>query len=401
MTNLFDTLLLHYGWEGLALCGLLLLLFFVQLYYYVFVYGALPGYKASRKQARLEKEPPISVVIAMFAEDYDFVEHRLPLFLAQQQVVFEVVIVYVGSDGDFFEDLQRIRQSFPQVVVTKIELNPRFPISPKMALNVGIKSAHYEHVIFSTTDVVPTSDRWLALMAKGFTRGEVVIGYCGMEESVPLPTEEEYAAPNRPGKVASYLIRTSRMMSSVNWLSAAVKGEPYRGIRHAVGITKKSYYATSNGFGYLNMNIGEDDLFLQKILTRDNVAVVLSPRATLREKMWGGMRWWVDQQRYYGATRRFYPHRVAAFEGWELGSRVLFLLGVAVALLFLPLELKLGALALLLFRYLFVALEVRRIGQRLGEKYLWRHYYLYDLWSPVQSLWVKILLQRKDARVWR
>jgi hypothetical protein len=113
------------------------------------------------------------------------------------------------------------------------------------------------------------------------------------------------------------------------------------------------------------------------------------------------MRWWVDQQRYYGATRRFYPHRVVAFEGWELGSRVLFLLGVVIALLFLPLELKLGALALLLFRYLFVALEVRRIGQRLGEKYLWRHYYLYDLWGPVQSLWVKILLQRKDARVWR
>lgn len=398
--TLIDTILQHYGWQGAALCGVLLVMFCVQLYYYLLVYGALPAHKTTRKQARLEKEPPISVVIAMFAEDYDFVERRLPLFLAQEHAAFEVVIVYVGSDGDFFEDLQRIRQNFPQVVVTKIELNPRFPISPKMALNVGIKSAHYEHVIFSTTDVAPTSDRWLALMAKGFTRGEVVIGYCGMEDPSRL-THEELPAALRPSKLASYLIRTSRMMSSVDWLSSAVKGYPYRGIRHAVGITKSAYFGTSNGFGYLNMNIGEDDLFLQKILTHDNAAVVLSPRATLREKMWGGMRWWIDQQRYYGATAAFYPRRVGNFLGWEMGSRVLFFLAVLTALLFLPLELKLGALLLLLLRYLLVAIEVRRIGQRLGEKYLWRHYYLYDLWSPLQALWIRILLQRKDARVWR
>ncbi len=396
----FEHIMQHYGWEGIAFCGVLLLMFLVQLYYYIFVYGVLPGYKATRKQARLEKEPPISVVIAMFAEDYDFVERRLPLFLAQEQVVFEVVIVYVGSDGDFFEDLQRIRQSFPQVVVTKIELNPRFPISPKMALNVGIKSAHYEHVIFSTTDVVPTSDRWLALMAKGFTRGEVVIGYCGMEDPLKQCSEEMPAAI-RPSKIASYLIRTSRMFSSVAWLSAAVKGHPYRGIRHAVGITKKGYFATSNGFGFLNMNIGEDDLFLQKIMTRENVAVVLSPRATLREKMWGGMSWWVDQQRYYGATRRHYPLWVGGFVGRELGSRVLFFTAVIIALALLPLELKLAALLLLIIRYTVVALEMRRIGQRLGEKYLWRHYLLYDLWSPIEALWVKLLLQRKDPRVWR
>lgn len=396
----FDTILQAYGWEGTALCGVLLLMFSMQFYYYLFFYGALPAYKVSRKQARLEKEPPISVVIAMFAEDYDFVEHRLPLFLAQQQVHFEVVIVYVGSDGDFYEDLQRIRQSFTQVVVTKIELNPRFPISPKMALNVGIKSAHYEHVIFSTTDVVPTSDRWLALMAKGFMYGEVVVGYCGMED--PRKSScEEMPVEMCPSKLASYLIRTSRMMSSVDWLSAAVKRKPYRGIRHTVGITKKSYFTTANGFGFLNMNIGEDDLFLQKIMTRDNVAVVLSPRATLREKMWGGMKWWVDQQRYYGATLRYYPHWATSLQGWELGSRLLFLLSVGVALLFLPLELKLAALLLAVIRYGVVVFAVRRIGKRLGENYLWRHYYLYDLWSPLQALWVKLLLQRKDPRVWR
>lgn len=397
MNAFFDTLLLHYGWQGIALMGVLLLMLGVQLYYYIFVYGSLPGYKSSRKQARLEKEPPMSVVIAMFAEDYDFVEHRLPLFLAQEHATFEVVIVYVGSDGDFFEDLQRIRQTFPQVVVTKIELNPRFPISPKMALNVGIKSAHYEHIILSTTDVAPTSDRWLALMARGFTRSEVVLGYCGMAD----PRLEEDPLPNHPSTLGNYLIRTSRMMRSVEWLSAAVTGHPYRGIRHAIGFTKRAYFGNSNGFGHLNMNIGEDDLFLQRIMTRENVSAVLSPRATLREKMWGGMHWWVDQLRFYGSTLRHYPRWVATFTGWEMGSRLLFWLAVVTALVCMPLEYKAAAGLLLLIRYLVVALEVRRIGNRLGEERLWRSYFLYDLWSPIESLWVRLLLQRKDSRVWR
>lgn len=388
--SFLDTVLFHYGWEGVALAGVLSLMFLVQLYYYVLVYGAVPGYRSSRLKPRLEKEPPLSVVMALFAEDYEFVEKRLPLFLAQEHAAFEVVIVYVGSDGDFYEDLQRIRQSFPQVVVTKIELNPRFPISPKMALNVGIKSAHYEHVILSTSDAVPTSDRWLALMAKGFTRSEIVLGYCGMAD------DEE----SRKG-LAGYLIRASRMMTSVDWLASAVKGRPYRGIRHAVGFTKKLYFGTSNGFGFLNMNIGEDDLFLQKIMTAENTSAVLSPRATMRERRWGGLGWWIDQQRYYGATRRNYPRWVGNYLNRELGSRVLFLLSVLCALAVMPPEYKLFALLLLLIRYGVAAFEVRRIGKRLGEERIWRRYFLYDLWSPIQALWIGLLLQRKDPRVWR
>lgn len=397
MTTFFDTLLSSYHWEGLALMAALLVMFFVQLYYYLLVYGAIPGYKVSRKQPRLEKDPPISVVVAMFAEDYAFVERRLPLLLAQEHSAFEVVIVYVGSDGDFFEDLQRIRQSFPQVVVTKIELNPRNPISPKMALNVGIKSAHYEHIILSTTDAAPVSDRWLALMAKGFTRGEVVLGYAGLDVT---PSEEDEPV-FRPSKLGGYLMRTSCMMQGVDWLAAAVRGNAYRGIRHAIGFTKRAYFEVSNGFGYLDMNVGEHDLFLQRIITPDNVAVVMSPNATLREKVWGGLGWWLDQQRYFGSTRCRYPRRVINYLNWEMGSRVLLFLSVAAAILFLPLELKLAALLLLLVRYLVVVLEVRRIGKRLGEQGIWPLYWLYDLISPLLSWWLWLRLKRKDVRAWR
>lgn len=380
-----DQFALHYGWEGWALAAAILLMLCVQLYYYLFVYGVIPNYKINRQRARLSVEPSLSVVIPLFSEDEAFVGERLPLLLAQEGVDFEVVIVYVGSDSDFYDDLSQRRMHFPQLTLTKIEFNPRFPISTKMALNVGIKSAHNEHVIFSTADAVPSSDRWLALMARGFTRAEVVLGYCGLE--------------CRPG-LAGYLMRTGRMMQSVDWIASAARQRPYRGIRHCVGLTKRLYFG-ANGFGHLNMNVGEDDLFLQQIATRDNTVVVLSPRATLREHCWGGWRWWTDCKRFYGATFACYPQWVKNYLQWELGSRLLFFAAVVCALAVMPPEYKLAALLLLLIRYAAIAATVQRIGKRLGEKGIWRRYFLYDIISPLHALWVAVLLLRKDPRVWR
>lgn len=163
-------------------------------------------------------------------------------------------------------------------------------------------------MVFTSTDAVPQTDRWLALMAKGFTRGEIVVGYCGVE---------------RGKGFTNYMMRVWRMMHSADWIARAVRRNPYRGTLHNIGFTKNIYFG-SKGFSHLNMNIGEDDLYMQKVMTHDNVSVILSPRATLREKMWGGMRWWMGQLRYYGSAFAFYPQQVKNYIQWELGSRALF-----------------------------------------------------------------------------
>ena len=380
-----DKFLACYGWEGAALAGAMLLLLGVQFYYYIFVYGRIPGYKNNRRAAEMAEEPPVSVVVPLFSEDYSFVEERLPLILAQNYPDFEVVIVYVGHDSDFYEDLARLKQSFPQITTTKIQLDPRFPISRKMALNVGIKSAHYECMVFTSTDAVPQTDRWLSLMAKGFMRGEIVVGYCGVE---------------RKKGFANYMMRTGRMMHSANWIARAVQRRAYRGPLHNYGFTKRIYFG-ANGFSHLNMNIGEDDLFMQRVMTHDNVSVILSPRATLREKTWGGMGWWMSQLRYYGSAFRFYPQAVRTFVRWELGSRSLFFITVICALAVMPLEYKLAALALLVIRYVVVALEVRRVARRLGEDGIMGRYFIYDLLSPLWAAAVGAMLLRRDDRVWR
>ena len=349
------------------------------------LYVTIPGYKNNRRPQTMDREPPVSVVVPLFSEDYSFVEERLPLILAQNYPDFEVVIVYVGHDTDFYEELVRLKQSFPQITTTKIHLDPRFPISRKMALNVGIKSAHYECMVFTSTDAVPQTDRWLSLMAKGFMRGEIVVGYCGVE---------------RGKGFSNYMMRAWRMMHSADWIARAVQRRAYRGTLHNYGFTKSLYFG-ANGFSHLNMNIGEDDLFMQRVMTRDNVSVILSPRASLREKMWGGMGWWMSQLRYFGSAFRFYPRAVKTFVRWEIGSRVLFFATVVCALAVMPPEYKLAALLLAVIRYVVVAFEVRRIARRLGEGGIAGRYFIYDLLGPLWAAALGAMLLRRDNRVWR
>ncbi|MFR9503926.1 MAG: glycosyltransferase [Rikenellaceae bacterium] len=384
--NYYDILTSHYGWQTLALIALIVALLAIQIYYYSFRLRSVGKYLNKGRRALHDTPPPVSLVVPMFSEDYDYLDDTLPLLLAQEAVTFEVVMVYIGSDGDFFDDMLRLKEIFPNVVVTKIERNERFPISVKTALNVGIKASHYEHIIFSTTDARPLSDKWLSLMARGFQRGDVVLGYCGVDAE--------------DSKFDSYFIRASRMMDSMMWLSKAIHGEPYRAIRSNMGFTRSLYFGV-NGFNRLNMNIGEDDLFMQTIMKDNNTSVILSPRATVLQKSWGKMHGWIDTQRYYGSATKFYPDSARNYVAWEMCSRVLFLLLCVVGIAVLPLELKALLLLLLLLRIPFVLSSIKEVSKRLGEKKMVGRYLLYDLLSPLFCLYMKIKMIKRDSRVWR
>ena len=55
----FDNILSHYGWQGVALGGAILVLFFVQIYYYLIAYRRINIYRNARRKKVLESEPPV------------------------------------------------------------------------------------------------------------------------------------------------------------------------------------------------------------------------------------------------------------------------------------------------------------------------------------------------------
>lgn len=374
------------GWLGAVLAALLLIFFGVQVYCYAVRYIRLSKYRNSQRPQRLDTEtPPVSVIVPLFNESIDFVEKGLVRLLAQDYDAYEVVVVYVGRDDDFYYELSHLTESFPHLKTTKIPIRTKYPISTKMAINIGIKAAVNEHIILTTADASPRTSRWLALMAKGFSRGEIVLGYCCTEQNNTL---------------FGRLIRIDRMMQSAEWLASAAEGRPYRGNRSNIGFTRSQYFSV-NGFGNLNMNVGEDDLFIQKIIHDNNVSIVLSPRATVVERRTGGLGLWMKNRRFFGSTRRLYPASVRRHLHLEPYSRLLLFATAVAAFATMPLEYCAVVAFFLLLRYIIVGMSVSKLASRLGEKQISAVYPIYDLFGLAFDIVTDIMLTRKDPSVWR
>ena len=381
----YNTVVEMYGTIGLGLTGALIVLFAIQMRYYLGLFRRLPSFKIRGRKDSRNGSGSISVVVVM-GDDYLWVENNLPALMAQDYDLFEVIVVYVGNNGEFAETLEAISVSEPRFRVSRVKQHPLFPISNKMAINIGIKASRYDNIVITTPDAHPTSRRWLSLMAKGFAKGEIVIGYCGVEPSRGL---------------ADKIIRSSRMFSSLLYLTAAIRRKPYRGTIHNMGFARELYFE-HKGFGHLNLNLGEDDLFLQQIVTDDNFTIVMHPKATVRQMRWGGLGWWLGECRLRNHAYPFYPFRARWYIGLEAASRLLFFATAAATAVLMPFEVQVGVGGVVLLRFLAVILQMRRVARRLGERRLMPFYFLNDLFEPLFEIGVVLSRIVKPIReVWR
>ncbi len=313
VTQYYSTAVETYGITGLALMGAVIVLFVIQMRYYLGLFGRLPSFKISSRHDTRRGLCSISVVVVM-GDDYPWIEETLPSLLRQDYEMFEVIVVYVGNNNDFGDTLETISVSEPRLRVSCVKQHPLFPISNKMALNIGIKAARHDNIVVTTPDARPVSNRWLSLVAKGFAKGEIVIGYCGIEPSKGITDK---------------IIRSSRLFSSLLYITAAIRQRPYRGTIHNMGFARELYFE-HKGFNHLNLNLGEDDLFMQQLFTRDNYTIVMHPKATVRQMRWGGLGWWLGECRLRNHAYPFYPFRSKWFVGFEAASRLLFFIAAGL-----------------------------------------------------------------------
>jgi hypothetical protein len=386
LAQYFNAAIEMYGPIGLSLMAAIVVLFIIQMRYYLGLFRRLPSFKIkTRRDSDSSRSDSISVVLVM-GDDYPWVESTLPLLMEQDYLRYEVIVVYVGTGNEFAEALEAISVSEPKLRVSRVKQHPLFPISSKMALNIGIKAARYDNIVITTPDSRPTSPRWLSLMAQGFAKGEVVIGYCGIEPTKGL---------------ADKIIRSSRMFSSLLYITAAIRRRPYRGTIHNMGFARELYFE-HKGFGHLNLNLGEDDLFMQQIFREDNYAIVIHPRATVRQMRWGGLGWWLHECRLRNHAFPLYPFKARWFVSLEAGSRLLFFVAAGFAAWMLPFEVQMAVAGIVFLRFLAVILQMRRVAKRLGETKLMVFYFLNDLFEPLFEIGVVLSRLAKPIReVWR
>lgn len=386
LTNIFE----HYSWQGIALVFLAVTLFAIQIYYYAVVYNRIISFRLMRERERRRENPAISIIVPMRGESERFLVDELPALLHQEYDHYEVVVVYIGSDNDYYDELQRIRDNHSYMRLTRMGgSNERFYISTKQALNVGIKSAQYDCLLFTIPGATPVSNEWVATMAKGFERGSVVI-------APAVPNFED-------NNLSPYIMRMIELNQMRNAMVCAIEGKPYYAPRSNYGFDRK-LYDSERGYNYLGLDIGENDLFLQEIATAKRTSVVMSRHSIVKEERIDMVSEWKEQMRYYGNTRQFYPAAAKHFTTRELGSRALFFIVAIAIIVILPLELKLGAIGLLLVRYAIAVWSSRRVAHKLGERDMALKYWIYDLLGPMLEwmLWSKKSRNLPNtSRIWK
>ena len=387
MEKIYDIIysaLMAYGGMGIALGAIILALFIVQISLHLGIYGKIASFRLMSKRQIRDKEPTISVVVPLFAEDTNYLDTTLISLLTQDYAEFEVVVIYVGNSDDFFADIKSLQRLYPHLSPVHIDYSPHYPVSTKIALNIGIKSAKYDFVITSSSDATPASERWLSLLAKGFMYGDIVLGYSGVA---------------RQRGFSNFIFREYQFNDSIAWLSSAIRRRTYSASRNALGF-KKSLYFDVRGFNHLNMNVGENDLFVQQIATRDNVSVVLSPRATCTERTWGGWDWWWRRAKILHTTHRYYPKGAMATTTAELSILTLFFAAVVTALALMPWEFKVAALVVALLRYFVVMFVVVRNARRLGESGLIALHFIYDVIEPLLRFAIALSSHKRYKKSW-
>ena len=369
------------GWEqvSIILLSLMVLTFVVQMCYHAAVYGRISRHR-NPAPSDAARELGVSVIIPLYDTDHAFLEDRLPLFLNQRHKNYEVVVVNVTGDKEISEQLSLMRIRYGErLTTTRLSADPLFPIATKIALNVGIKAARYDNLLFTLPDCTPRTERWAEVMTRGFVGHDIVLGYTSL-------------APRKG--MWNRLFRCANMAVATRWLAAAAKRAPHRGVLSNIGFTKKIYFA-ARGFNHLNLNMGEDDLFIQTIANKTNTAIVTGGSATLNQMSWGGLDWWIPRRLKLSYPFRFYPARAKWATGLELTSRALFFLSAVVVAAILPPYAKIAAGALLVVRFVVLWLQTKRTARRLSERGFISALWFYDLVAPafelVLAVWRKFI----------
>ena len=360
MLNKFITTLIDgYGVAGLVRIVLFVLFFTVQMVQICKMLIVARFKLTSLPQTR-KVQPPVSVVIPLFGEDEEYLKGDFRVLLSQSCANYEVVAVYVGKEDSYYATLKHLRKFYKHLKTTQIDYAPQYPITTRLALNVGIKTATYDYIILTTPETRPTTRSWVDYMAKGFMYGDIVLGYCNWE---------------RKRGILNLFYRKYRLGEVRTYLASAIRGYQYGASHNSMGFTKELYFSV-RGFNHLDLTAGEDDLFVQTIATPDNVSVLLTPIAHCAEQAPQSFNAWKMEIYRQGQTRKFYTQTARNAETCELLCRATFFVAAIAAMALLPIEIKIFAALLFLARYITVSVVAKKCATRLGEEGI-------AAWSPV------------------
>ncbi len=308
----------------LVLSGVLLLALGYQLFFYIRYIGA-PARKMRRDKKRAAQptshEPKGVSVIICAKNEVDNLSDYLLSILHQDYPLFEVIVVDDGSYDNSVTMLEQLRTKEPRLRLTFVPKDARVRSSKKLGITLAAKAATYDYLILTDADCRPESPHWISAMMEGFNapQVEIVLGYGAYFERKGLLNQ---------------MIQYDTIFNSLHYLGCAIAHRPYMGVGRNLAYKKDLFFRSGTFSDQMYIRSGDDDLLVNKLATRHNTAVVVSPQATtwsVPKSTW--REWWLQKKRHLSVSPH-YSARSKAHLALEPMTRYTFY-GVFIALMVL------------------------------------------------------------------
>ena len=270
------------------LWGATALLFIIHfLYTYTHYLAPLKKYQQDTKQPKKSATPTVSVIVYAKNESENL-QKMLPLLLAQNYPTFEVIVINDGSTDESYELLQSFEAKHSNLYHTFVPEGVKYLSRKKLALTIGIKAAKHDILLFTDANCYPSSNQWIATMARNFTPTiDIVLGFC----SYP-------AAKLFKQKMAAL----DNLHFGINYLASAIRKSPYMGNGRNLAYRKELFFKQKGYARTLNLQAGEDDLFINAVANKENTCIELSPTSIVEQTPFDRFKTWKEMKASRSST---------------------------------------------------------------------------------------------------
>lgn len=366
--------------------GELLLFLFVmvtaiQLFFYLYFFRLLAFYQ--HKKLQPVESHDVTIVISARDEE-DNLKDNLPLILQQEhEGSREVIVVNDHSTDNSAAVLSELQSRFPYLRIIDLSGTEKTIAGKKIPLSTGIKQAENEILLLTDADCSPASTSWALKMQQPFRNEiEIVLGYG--------PYKKVNGLLNK-------LIRFETFHTALQYLSFALAGKAYMGVGRNLAY-KKRLFENAGGFSSIShVAGGDDDLFINKVATQINTAIVIDPDAFTYSEPKRTWKEWRNQKKRHYSVSKFYrsPHKILL--GLYSGSHFLF---YALFIFCLVICDPRVVMIVYLIRMFIQAITWSKSMKLLKEEDLFPYFILWDVFLFVYYIVFAPSLVKKPSQSW-
>lgn len=352
------------------------------VYYAVFIAGA-PRWIRRHRSVEPDSafHPGVSIIVCARNEE-DNLRVFLQALLSQDYPEYELIVVNDGSEDHTREVIEDYMHRDSRVRMTFVPLHAHVGSTKKLAITLGAKGARYDYLLLTDADCRPESKYWIREMMQPFANldTEIVLGYGAYFE--------EDSRLNR-------MINFDTLFGGLNYLGASMAHCPYMGVGRNLAY-RKSFFERTGGFsGLMTFRSGDDDLFVNRVATSRNTAVVASPDSLTWSLSKQTFSAWLQQKRRHLSVSSAYSTRSKIHLGLEPVMRLfIYALPIVMAVLvymrMLSIWVLLGAVALLLVRLILQVSILNTAARRMHLRRPGLSVCRYDIILPLINLYIFI-----------